>query len=135
MKTIATATLTYNSRYTIAVYSNCKGLVSSVDVLEQSGASPISYEMLDLLKKILPKNLYTAGMNVELGKTINQGHPCLIVRNANDEKRYRLDKPVSNGWIAAIPSAHLRAMVKWWRLHREEYEKTPVEWCYWQIVE
>ena len=124
--------------YSLLVHSTCKGQVTSVDVLEESinGVSPRPYMFLDLLAQILPTRLYTGNFSVEVGENpvLNPqpgytGHPCLVIyQNGKSVKRYRLDQTVGAGWPVGVPSAHLRAMVSWWRLHRGEFKASHQEW-------
>ena len=142
MKSIVTTVLTANSgrsyNYTFEVFTNCKGMVKSVNMIEESSVKPRPYMLLDLLSKIMPQKLYVQqdlqvkfSMNPVLNPRVGyQGHPCLVIHHENMEKRYRLDQVVSYGWMVTIPAAHLRAMVSWWRnkQNREEVEYPPHEW-------
>ena len=123
--------------YSLLVHTTCKGQVTSVDVLEQdiNGAKPRPYMFLDLLAKVFPSRLYINNITVEYGENPvlhpepgYTSHPCLIVYQNGKVKRYRLDQNVGAGWPVGVPSAHLRAMVAWWRINREEFNISPHTW-------
>lgn len=126
------------STYDILVHSTCKAEVKSIDVLQENinGAKPRPYMFLDLLVEILPSRLYTGDYSVQLGENpvLNPqpgytSHPCLVIYERGKQlKRYRLDQIVGTGWPVGVPSAHLRAMVSWWRNHRVEFNVAPHEW-------
>lgn len=100
--------------------------------------------ILDLLAEVMPKYVHSHEdiFEVTLGKNeckhpsfAYTGHPCLVVKHIqnNGEKHYRLNHCVGTEWMLTIPPAHLRAMVYWWRLNRDQYGSgTPWEWGTWK---
>jgi len=131
---------------TLKVRVTAQALVREFEVLEWGNAlvSLRPWQILDLLAEIMPKYVHSHEdlFEVSLGKNPIKhptfhytGHPCLVVKHIHNdsEKRYRLNRCVSDCWALTIPTAHLRAMVYWWRLNRDQYGKgTPWEWGIWR---
>lgn len=149
---IATTNISSNSGasypITLKIRVNNKAHIRSIEVIECENAliSLRPWQWLDLLAKIMPRFVYAHLEHIEVALGENPikhpymsytGHPCLVVTQKDNggEKRYRLNHCVNDCWALTINSAHLRAMVYWWRCNRHQYEKLSQEWGVWKNEE
>ena len=129
---------------TLKVRVNNQAMIQELEVLESELSVALRpWQCLDVLAEIMPKfiyphpdlfDVYLSTNPVKYPSCDYSGHPCLAVQNKHSgaEKRYRLNHCVGDNWMISIPPAHLRAMVYWWRLNRDQYATPICEWSVWR---